>query len=972
MRWLHPMMAAAALVASGACGDNLKAVGDGGTGGDGGGGDADPFGGVPVSFTSSGATMGHVDAVRDKYGVIHITASNVSDAAYVQGYTMAHDRLPQMDILRRYGAGTLSELFGALDPSVIDTDLQMRMHRMKPLAEATWAQLQASSDPTDQKVVTLLQRFTDGVNQYAHDLQNGTWDVDPPVGVSFDPSMFEAWTPVDSLVLGRFQAFDLSFSAPYEIDLTELYQKLRVTYDGATVGNQAAYNRRGISRDLMTLTPVGLAPTIDGFPNVTTDSGSRSDGSGTMSRMLRTIAAGGHVAGTRPVVPQALFDAAHKMFPHNFHTGPFGALGPQAFGKPWAGSNNWAVGPSLAGAGTAILATDQHLQLPNPSIFYPTHIIITGDDPSDVLGVTFPGIPGVILGSNGHLAWAATVSEHDVNDVYMETIAPCSSGGGDCTHGGQIMEDPETFNVGAFGHITSTFTGTYEYVQGHGETGSLSPIIPTISNHAIVPRTGNTALSIAYTGYVPTLEIKALYNLDRATTVNDGFKALSDFSYGSQNWTMIDDQASIGWTTNAYVPERDPSVYTWNAQTNQNGLAPFMVLPGDGTAEWTARMSSRYVPHAINPAQGYLATANADPVGATFDNDDLNQPEVDGVPLYAGITYAAGVREERITNGITAAATAGTVTEDQMSTLQADTNSNIGEKLTPAILTALNSLDSTVGYPIDVAPYLTGLSATDRARLTSARAALQGWDFSTPKGAGQMSADTALFNTWMHYFMINALQDEFDAINFDMWELDDNQLVRIVYGMLIHPDNFVTSSITHEPVLCDSYTSLTDDSCSKVIMTSLVQAMTYLESASAFNSQDMTTWSWGKLHKLLIQPLFPNPQLNLPGPNDADPTGFAKDGDEFNINRADMGWMDLDFSQSADGPAQRFLAITTPAHPQIQVKWALPGGVIYDSRSPHYRDLLDNYYLPNQHFDAPYTTSEIVTNAESNWVFKPN
>ena len=42
-----------------------------------------------------------------------------------------------------------------------------------------------------------------------------------------------------------------------------------------------------------------------------------------------------------------------------------------------------------------------------------------------MLGVTFPGIPGVILGSNGHLAWAATVSEHDVNDVYLETITPC-------------------------------------------------------------------------------------------------------------------------------------------------------------------------------------------------------------------------------------------------------------------------------------------------------------------------------------------------------------------------------------------------------------------------------------------------------------------------------------------------------------------------------------------------------------------
>ena len=80
---------------------------------------------------------------------------------------MAHDRLPQMDILRRFGAGTLAELFGALDPSVIDTDLEMRVHRMKPLAQQSWDMLKASTDPTDQQLVQLLQRFADGVNAYA-------------------------------------------------------------------------------------------------------------------------------------------------------------------------------------------------------------------------------------------------------------------------------------------------------------------------------------------------------------------------------------------------------------------------------------------------------------------------------------------------------------------------------------------------------------------------------------------------------------------------------------------------------------------------------------------------------------------------------------------------------------------------------------------------------------------------------------
>src|SRR5690606_18091197 len=153
-----------------------------------------------------------VHVARDVYGVAHIHGKSLRDVAFVQGYVMAHDRLPQLDILRRFGAGTLSELFGALDPSVIDTDLEMRMHRMKPLAQATFDQLRASADPLDADIVGLLERFAEGVNAYAADLVASKWQLDPNLAVSFDPERFEPWSPVDSLVLGRFQAFALSFT----------------------------------------------------------------------------------------------------------------------------------------------------------------------------------------------------------------------------------------------------------------------------------------------------------------------------------------------------------------------------------------------------------------------------------------------------------------------------------------------------------------------------------------------------------------------------------------------------------------------------------------------------------------------------------------------------------------------------------------------------------------------------------------
>ena len=923
-----------------ACGDNLAPSATG------------PFDALPSDGTFTVGLDRPAQVGRDKYGVAHIHASNLRDAAFVQGYVMAHDRLPQMDILRRYGAGTLAELFGALDPSIIDTDLEMRMHRMKPIADQTWEALQVSADPTDRAIVQLLQRFADGVNAYAADLAAAKWSLDDDVAASFNIDTLTPWSPVDSLVLGRFQAFSLSWSTPFELDATELYQKVRATFDVA--GNA----RNGISKDVMRFAPVGTIPTIPDFPNVGSDTCTRSDGSACVS-MLETSSP--FAPTSRPVVPQALLDNAKAFFHRGFHTGPLGALGPHAFMRPYAGSNNWAVKT----ANGALLATDQHLQLPNPSIFYPTHVTVdSADDPLDVEGVTFPGIPGVILGTNGKLAWSGTVSEHDVNDVYLEDTSHCD---GKCVvfNGADvaITTFTETINIGALGTQTASKTVTYEVVPHHG------PIIPTIDSatHTLKPRTGTTALSVRFTGYDPTYEIRALYKLDRAKTVKEGFQALADFSYGSQNWTMIDSSGAIGWTTNAIVPDRDARAYTWNSATNPDGLAPFFVLPGSGSAEWTGRMSSRYVPHAISTSVGFLATANADPVGATFDNDPLNQSIVDGRPLYAGVTYAAGVREERIANLVTAAGPAS-ATLAQMSDIQHDTQSTIGLHFKDR----LNNVLAVTGVAADVTGYLAALPVADQTRLATATQLLAGWTLATPASVGTPSTDsaaTALFNTWMHYFIERSLKDEFDAMGFDVWRLDDNQIVRLIFAMLVHPET-LTAAVSGQPILCDDVTSVTEDSCDKMILIAMVDAMQHLESADGFGTADTAQWQWGKLHHLRISPLFPNAALDLPTEAEAPQLhGFAKAGDNFVVNRADMGWSDTNFSQNADGPAQRFLAETHDGG-DITFKWALPGGTIYDKRSPHYRDLLDNYYLKLDHFDAPFTISDIVASGESRWDFR--
>jgi penicillin G amidase len=954
---------AALSLALGACGDNSTP--------------ASPDAGIPPGpFDSIQLTEdlhvtgldGPIHAARDTYGIMHIVATSDGDLGYAEGYVMAHNRLPQMDILRRFGAGTLGELFGALDQGTVETDLEMRVHRMKPIAEETWATLQASSDPDDQKLVRVLQRFADGVNAYNSDLQAGKWTLDPAVATSFDAQRFTPWTPVDSLILGRFQAFALSWTTPIKLDITDVYQNARATFDNASPTDVAAYARRGISSDLLHITPVGRYSTIDGFPNVTTDSGTRSD-SGRPGKGRKAL------GPKRPHVPQALLSNARAFFRARVLKDGLGMLSPHAFMIPHAGSNDWVVGPTLAD-GTTLIAGDQHLQMPNPSIFYPIHLTIPGE--VDAEGVTFPGIPGIILGHNGKVAWQATVAFHDVNDVYLENISPCPTGGGDCVahDGGQVKIEPwtETFKIGALGTITKTITATYEMVPHHG------PIIPTVQNGMVVPRSGNQALSVEYTGYQPTYEIRATWGLIHASTVDDAFKALGNFDYGAQNWVIGDNQGNIGWTTNAKVPLRKPAAYVWNAKTNPDGLAPFFVLPGDGSADWDGYMSPRYIPHAINPANGFLVTANSDPVGEVFDGDPLNGPIVDGRPLYASALYAAGVRAERIADRIQADATTtgNKITLDDLSDIQHDSTSTMGRKLGPAITDALAYAADPTGAPPDVAGYVAGLSSGDKARLAAAHDLFAGWTYAAPTGLDpgataqdlKDSTTTAIFNVFMHFFIQDTLGDEYDAINFNVWDIQQDLLARNVYALLVEPAGLVQSATTGQPILCDDMTTAgADESCTRRVMQATLEAMDWLASGAAYGSADPGTWHWGELHRLIIPPLFPNSDLDVPAATDpTNPTGFPKPGDNIVVNRADCGWDDLDFHQEADGPAERFLA-ELPLGGTAHVEMELPGGTIYDRSSKHYRDLLDDYYLPQKHFDLPYTTSEIVAHGEERWVF---
>jgi len=942
MRWPGVVVARGVVVALAACAVSAACT-TGATSG--------PFDGLPLDGAFTIGTAAAVHVARDRAGVAHIVAESLADAAFVQGYVMAHDRLPQMDVLRRLGAGTLAELYGVSDPAVIDSDLELRMYRLAARARASWDTMRASSDASDARVVGLLEQFAAGVNAYAVDLQAGRWTLAPAIAASWDAAQLVAWSPTDSLVIAELDALAQTFSAPRELAATELYQGLRETYDLAT-DDPAASARRGLSRDLLRLAPIGRVSTLDGFPNVASDTGSRSDGRSRRAIASPAASPAADDTPVRPVVPRALLDDARALFGR---VDPAGALGPHALFVDDGDRDGGRATAIVVRGGRVLLAGAPHAARSYPSALYPTHLVVTGADRVDLLGVTLPGVPGILLGTNGDVAWSTTASGHDLDDVYLEDIAPCAEGS--CT----AWRDPsgvprpqpittfsEDIQIGELGVIRGVTHATYETVAPHGV---LLPAIDRAS-HALVPRTGSAALALRLPddGAV-ALELRALFNLGRATSVADGVRALGDAIGSGRSWMLIDRAQHLAWTSHAALPIRAPAAYTWDPRTRQDALAPFFVLPGDGTADWLAgrTLAPRFVPHAIDPAQGYLVASGGDPVGATFDGAPLDEAIVDDDPLYAGALYGNGVRDAQVTRAILdrAAAEPGLApgfTLDELAALHDDPRSQLGALLVPALLTAFERLDEA-GPPDDVAPYLAALPDDDRARLVAARALFAGWTFATPlapgddRAAGDAAA-TALFHAWLTRFTALTLADELDQIGVPLDRLEDDQRARIIHAMLTDPRSFITSPATQQPILCDNTRAVgPDDSCTKVILQATVDAMTQL--AARTGASDPRAWRWAPDHQLALTPVLPG---------FAAPAASALAGDD----------------PLASAPALRWLAEASDQG--ITVKWALPGGVVFDPRSPHDHDQLAAY-LAASYTAAPRTVEEIVAAGETRWVF---
>jgi penicillin G amidase len=242
------------------------------------------------------------------------------------------------------------------------------------------------------------------------------------------------------------------------------------------------------------------------------------------------------------------------------------------------GSNNWVVAGSLTQSTFPILANDPHRAIAAPSLRYWVHLVAPG---WNVIGGGEPALPGVSIGHNEHGAWGLTIFGNDNEDLYVYETNPANPN--EYRHQGRW----EAMRV-----ITDSIA-----VKGD----KPEPVELKFTRHGPVlfeDRANRKAYALRAAwlepGGAPYL---ASLRMDQATTWEEFRDACTYSRMPAENMVWADRQGAIGWQAAGIQPLR----------RNWSGLLP---VPGDGRYEWDGFLPIGALPNEVNPARGFLATAN--------------------------------------------------------------------------------------------------------------------------------------------------------------------------------------------------------------------------------------------------------------------------------------------------------------------------------------------------------------------------
>jgi penicillin amidase len=621
-----------------------------------------------------------VDVLRDEWGVPHIYAENSHDLFFAQGYVHAQDRFWQMDFWRHIGAGRLSELFGETQ---LESDRFLRTFGWARVAAQELEQLQPDS-------LAILEAYAQGVNAYLAERQGNALSLEYAVlkltNADYEP---EPWQPLHTLTWGKVMAWELS---------------ARMDEYGRTA-LQAALSPEEVA-DLFPPYPGDHPVIVSGFGTFEGES-SLPD----LDPVLLSRVAPGLAVLARP--PAALEELV----------GSQGAA---------IGSNSWAIAGERTATGVPILANDPHLAIQMPAIWYEVGLHCTVQGPEcayQVAGVSFAGVPGVVIGHNERIAWGLTNTGPDVQDVYVEKINP---------------DNPDQYEVN--GQWVDMERVEETIAVAGGEPVSLTvrltrhgPLVWEDSLEEFRAQAGielpdRYGLALRWTALEPGFVFPAIWRFNLAQNWDEFRQAASLFDVPAQNLVYADVEGNIGYQMPGRIPIRSEE---------HSGLLP---VPGwTDEYEWQGYVPFAELPHMLNPPEGYIVTANNAVVGPDY-------------PYPISRSWDYGYRARRIVDLIEAAP--GPIDLAYVQQMQADALNLNAMALLPALLE----------LPLE------------DDRLVEARELLAGWDGQQQAG----SAAAALFEAFWQNLLAVTFHDDLAE---DDWPARGSRWFVVVAGLMGQPQS---------------------------------------------------------------------------------------------------------------------------------------------------------------------------------------
>lgn len=254
--------------------------------------------------------------------------------------------------------------------------------------------------------------------------------------------------------------------------------------------------------------------------------------------------------------------------------------------QPVVGSNSWAVAGSHAANGAALLANDMHLGLRLPHVWYRARLIVTGAEARDLVGVTLPGLPVLIVGSNGKVAWGYTNTHGDWTDLVTVETDPAH---------------PQRYFVG---DSTAAVEVRHETIQVRNGAPVQFDVAATRWGPIVDSDDAGRPLALAWTAHDASATNLGMLDFEAAGTVEELLDAANRAGTPVQNIVAADAQGHIGYSLMGRVPVR----------SNYDSTVPGS-WRADGTG-WTGWRKPEEYPRVVDPPSGRLWTANTRTVDA--------------------------------------------------------------------------------------------------------------------------------------------------------------------------------------------------------------------------------------------------------------------------------------------------------------------------------------------------------------------